>query len=198
MIGLTPDSTEEINTRLENINLTKIQEQSLLNSIPSGNVLPDMRITAKFGWRKHPILKRREFHRGIDLKASRKTPIKSPANGVIEFAGFNKNSGYGYLVIIDHNFGFQTRYGHLYKKMIVKAGQFVRKGEIIGYTGNSGLSTGPHLHYEVRFILRPLNPIYFLKWSKDNFKEIFKKERRVPWESLISMNNNQFLHQKQP
>ncbi len=198
LIGLTPDATQEISTRLENINLTNIQEQSLLNSIPSGNVLPDMIITAKFGWRQHPILKRKEFHKGIDLKAKRKTPIRAPANGVVEFAGFHKSSGYGYLLIIDHNYGFKTEYGHLDKKIIVKAGQFVKKGEIIGYTGNSGLSTGPHLHYEIRFISRPLNPINFLKWNKDNFKEIFKKERRVPWESLISMNNNQFLHQKQP
>jgi len=196
LIGLTPDATEEITTRLEDINLTNIQEQSLLNSVPSGNVLPDMIVTAKFGWRMHPILKRKEFHKGIDLKAKRKTPIRAPANGVVEFAGFHKSSGYGYLVILDHNYGFKTQYGHLDKKMVVKAGQFVKKGEIIGYTGSSGLSTGPHLHYEIRFISRPLNPINFLKWNKDNFKEIFKKERRVPWESLVSMNNNQFLHQK--
>jgi len=196
LIGLTPNATDEMTTRLENINLTNIQEQSLLNSVPSGNILPDMIITAKFGWRKHPILKRKEFHKGIDLKAKRKTPIKAPANGVVEFAGFHKSSGYGYLIILDHNYGFKTQYGHLDKKIIVKAGQFVKKGEIIGYTGNSGLSTGPHLHYEIRFISRPLNPINFLKWNKDNFKEIFKKERRVPWESLISMSNNQFLHQK--
>lgn len=198
LIGLTPDTTEEIGVRLENINLSKIQEQSLLNSIPSGYVLPNMIVTAKFGWRIHPILKRKEFHKGIDLKAKRKTPIAAPANGVVEFAGFHKSSGYGYLVILDHNFGFKTKYGHLSKKMVVKAGQFVKKGEIIGYTGSSGLSTGPHLHYEIRFISRPLNPINFLKWNKDNFKEIFKKEKRVPWESLISMSNNQFLHQKQP
>ena len=197
LIGLVPDATQEIDTRLENINLTNIQEQAILNAVPSGNILPDMKITAKFGWRKHPILKRKEFHKGIDLKAKRKTPIKAPANGVVEFAGFHKSSGYGYLIIIDHNFGFKTQYGHLDKKMIVKTGQFVKKGEIIGYTGNSGLSTGPHLHYEVRFVSRPLNPINFLKWNKDNFKDIFKKEKRVPWESLISMSNNQFLHQKQ-
>ena len=197
LIGLVPDQTQEIDTRLENINLTNIQEQAILNAVPSGNILPEMKISAKFGWRKHPILKRREFHKGIDLKAKRKTPIKAPANGVVEFAGFHKSSGYGYLIIIDHNFGFKTQYGHLDKKMIVKAGQFVKKGEIIGYTGNSGLSTGPHLHYEVRFVSRPLNPINFLKWNKDNFKDIFKKEKRVPWESLISMSNNQFLHQKQ-
>ncbi len=197
LIGLKPDDNIKLSTRVGNIDLTSIQEQTLLNYIPNGNILPDMRISAKFGWRMHPILKRKEFHRGIDLKADRKTPIKAPADGVVEFAGFHKSSGYGYLIILDHNFGFKTQYGHLYKKMIVKAGQFIKKGDIIGYTGNSGLSTGPHLHYEVRFISRPLNPINFLKWDKSNFKEIFNKEKRVPWESLTSMIRNQFPHQKQ-
>lgn len=197
LIGLKPDKNLELSTRVANIDLTGIQEQMLLDYIPNGYVLPDMRISAKFGWRQHPILKKREFHRGIDLKADRKTPIKAPADGVVEFAGYHKSSGFGYLIILDHNFGFKTEYGHLYKKMIVKAGQFVKKGEVIGYTGNSGLSTGPHLHYEVRFISRPLNPINFLKWNKKNFKEIFKKEKRVPWESLISMINSQFPLQKQ-
>ncbi len=197
LIGLKPDKNLELSTRVANIDLTGMQEQMLLDYIPNGYILPDMRISAKFGWRQHPILKKREFHRGIDLKADRKTPIKAPADGVVEFAGYHKSSGFGYLIILDHNFGFKTEYGHLYKKMIVKAGQFVKKGEVIGYTGNSGLSTGPHLHYEVRFISRPLNPINFLKWNKKNFKEIFKKEKRVPWESLISMINSQFPLQKQ-
>ncbi|MFK5881195.1 MAG: M23 family metallopeptidase [Sulfurospirillum sp.] len=197
LIGLKPDNSLQLSTRVENIDLTSIQEQTIMNYIPNGYVLPDMRISAKFGWRRHPILKKREFHRGIDLKADRKTPVKAPADGVVEFAGYHKSSGFGYLIIIDHNFGFKTEYGHLYKKMIVKAGEFVKKGEIIGYTGNSGLSTGPHLHYEIRFISRPLNPINFLKWDKKNFKEIFKKEKRVPWESLISMISSQFPLQKQ-
>ncbi len=197
LIGLKPDKNLELSTRVENIDLTSIQEQIVMQDIPSGYVLPDMRISAKFGWRRHPILKKREFHRGIDLKADIKTPIKAPADGVVEFAGYHKSSGFGYLIILDHNFGFKTEYGHLYRKMIVKAGQFVKKGEVIGYTGNSGLSTGPHLHYEVRFISRPLNPINFLKWDKTNFKEIFKKEKRVPWESLVSMISSQFPLQKQ-
>jgi murein DD-endopeptidase MepM/ murein hydrolase activator NlpD len=196
LIGLKPDDSLELSKRVENIDLTSFQQEILMRSIPSGYVLPDMRITAKYGWRKHPIRKTREFHRGIDLKAARRTPIKAPADGVVEFAGRLKNSGFANLVIIDHNFGFKTEYAHLYKKMVVKVGQFVKKGEIIGYTGNSGLSTGPHLHYEILFVSRPLNPINFLKWNKKNFKEIFEKEKRVPWQSLINAIISQFPRQK--
>ena len=115
------------------------------------------------------------------------TPVRSPADGVIEYAGYHKSSGFGNLVIIEHNYGFKTSYAHLSKKFPVKSGTFVKKGDIIAYTGNSGLSTGPHLHYEVRFIARPLNPINFIKWNSSNFEKIFKKEKRVSWQSLIKL-----------
>ena len=155
------------------------------------------RVTGRFGWRVHPILKKKEFHRGLDIKASMQTPIKAPADGVIEYAGYHKSSGFGYLIILDHNYGFKTSYGHLSKKMLVKPGQFVKKGEIIGYTGNSGLSTGPHLHYEIRFIARPLDPLNFIQWERKNFDDIFKKENRVSWQSLVKIINDQFQAQRQ-
>ncbi|NOX16411.1 MAG: peptidoglycan DD-metalloendopeptidase family protein [Epsilonproteobacteria bacterium] len=197
LIGLKPDITVELSDRLDKINFTSKQQQIFFDNIPSGAVLPQTIINTKFGWRIHPILKKREFHKGVDLKAKMRTPVRAPADGVVEFAGFHKRSGFGNLVIIDHNYGFKTYYGHLYKKMVVKMGQVVKKGDIIAYTGSSGLSTGPHLHYEVRFVSRALNPIYFLRWNKLNFKNIFKKEKRVPWESLVKIINYRFQIQKQ-
>ena len=71
------------------------------------------------------------------------------------------------------------------RKDVVKAGDFVNKGDLIGYTGNTGLSTGPHLHYEVRFINKTLEPLYFLNLKRKNMNEFFNQERRVPWQSLI-------------
>ncbi|EMJ8697875.1 M23 family metallopeptidase, partial [Campylobacter upsaliensis] len=121
---------------------------------------------------------------GIDLAASIGTPIYAPASGVVEFSGYS-NNGYGYNVILLHNFGFKSVFAHMTRKDVVKAGDFVNKGDLIGYTGNTGLSTGPHLHYEVRFINKALEPLYFLNLKRKNMNEFFNQERRVPWQSLI-------------
>ncbi|DAB31251.1 MAG TPA: peptidase M24 [Sulfurospirillum sp. UBA11407] len=197
LVGLKPSSESKVDDRLQDITFTSSQQKAFFNSIPNGEVIPYSGLSGSFGWRVHPILKRKEFHRGIDLRAKIGTPIKAPADGVIEFAGYHKSSGFGNLVIMEHNYGFKTSYAHLEGKFPSQAGDFVRKGEIIGYTGNSGLSTGPHLHYEVRFITRPLDPKNFLNWNSSNFKEIFEKEKRVSWQSLIKIMNNQFHLQKQ-
>ena len=198
LIGLKTPEASSINERLESITLTSAQQQQLFRSIPNGWVIENKGLTGKFGWRTHPILKKREFHRGIDLRAEIGTPIMAPADGVVEFAGFHKESGFGYLVILNHNYGFKTTYAHMDKKMVVKSGEFVQKGQLIGYTGNSGLSTGPHLHYEVRFITRPLDPQAFLDWSSSNFEEIFEKEHRVSWQSLLKTMGELSRPPKQP
>lgn len=197
LVGLKPSSETKVDDRLQDITFTSSQQKAFFNSIPNGEVIPYSGLSGSFGWRVHPILNRKEFHRGIDLRAKIGTPIKAPADGVIEFAGYHKSSGFGNLVIMEHNYGFKTSYAHLEGKFPFQAGDFVRKGEIIGYTGNSGLSTGPHLHYEVRFITQPLDPKNFLNWNSSNFKEIFEKEKRVSWQSLIKIMNNQFHLQKQ-
>lgn len=184
-LGLNTDNNITMETRLENLILTSSQQQLMFSMIPNGEVIKSNGVSAGFGWRSHPILNKREFHPGIDLRADIGTPIYAPADGVIEFAGYN-NSGFGYLVIIEHNFGFKTRFAHMSRKDVVKEGDFVKKGDLIGYSGNTGLSTGPHLHYEIRFIQRPLDPINFIKWNSKNYEEIFNKEQRVSWQSLVN------------
>ncbi len=183
-LGLENENNLTISARLENLNLTNDQQQGILNQIPNGWPITNKGVTGKFGWREHPILKRKEFHPGIDLAASIGTPIYAPASGVIEFSGYS-NNGYGYNVILLHNFGFKSVFAHMTRKDVVKAGDFVNKGDLIGYTGNTGLSTGPHLHYEVRFINKTLEPLYFLNLKRKNMNEFFNQERRVPWQSLI-------------
>jgi len=197
LIGITPSLEIELDERLENLKFSSAQQKIFFDNIPNGQIIPFTGYSARFGWRKHPILKRKEFHKGLDLRAKRMTPISAPADGVVEYAGFHKSSGFGNLVIIQHNYGFKTTYAHLSKKFPVKTGTFVKKGDIIGYTGNSGLSTGPHLHYEVRFITRPLNPMNFIKWNNTNFEQIFKKEKRVSWQSLIKLMQKHLLLAKQ-
>ncbi len=185
LIGLKPIADESLSDRVSIAKLSSSERATLLQLIPSGSPIAYHGITSKFGWRIHPTLGTREFHRGTDLRAKLGTPVYAPADGIVEWAGFHKRSGFGNLVILAHLYGFKTYYGHL-KRVVVKFGQFVKKGELIAYTGTSGLSNGPHLHYEVRFLQRPLNPYYFVKWTQKNYNEIFTKEKKVPWQSLIT------------
>lgn len=118
-------------------------------------------ISSPFGWRRHPITRKPDFHTGIDI-AGRNiygSKIYATAKGTVKFAGYRPS--YGYLVIIEHGYGFSTYYAHQ-SKIAVKVGQAVEAGDIIGYVGNSGDSTGPHLHYEVRYWGEPVNPVKYL------------------------------------
>lgn len=185
LIGLKPIEQDSLQERINLAKLSSSQRATLMQLIPSGSPVEYKGITSKFGYRIHPTLGKKEFHRGTDLKAALKTPVYATADAVVEWAGYHKSSGFGRLIILEHVYGFKTYYGHL-NKIVIKSGQFVKKGQLIGYTGNSGLSNGPHLHYEIRFIHRALNPYYFVKWTQENYDEIFKKEKKVPWQSLIT------------
>jgi murein DD-endopeptidase MepM/ murein hydrolase activator NlpD len=165
--------------------ITPKQKTLIVNAIPSGYPSTSRRITSAFGYRIHPISHNKKFHHGLDFGGKLGTPIKATADGMVEYAEFNKG-GYGNLVVIAHNFGFKTAYGHMLDDLKVKAGDFVKKGEVIGYLGNTGRSTGPHLHYEVKFIKRVLNPQNFVTLDKNHFDLIAKKENRVNWNALAS------------
>ncbi len=185
LIGITPVTDMSLQ---ESVNITKLtteQRATLLQFIPSGSPIEYKGITSKFGYRMHPKLKRREFHRGSDMKAKMRTPVYATADGIVEYAGKHKKSGFGRLVILQHNYGFRVYFGHL-NKIVIESGKFVKKGDLIAYTGNSGMSSGPHLHYEIRFIGRAINPFWFIKWNVENYEEIFEKEKKIPWQSLIT------------
>ena len=186
LIGLKPEENLSLSQRVDITKLSSESIAAILEFIPNGSPVKYDGITSKYGWRIHPTLKKREFHPGSDMRAKYGTPVYATADGVVEYAGLHRRSGYGKLVILDNNFGFKTYFGHL-SRIKIKAGQFVKKGDLIALSGNSGLSNGPHLHYEVRFISRPLNPYWFIKWNINNFNEIFQKEKKVPWQSLIEM-----------
>ena len=116
-------------------------------------------ITSEFGYRTSPIYGSRQFHEGLDIANSVGTPVAATANGTVTETGYN--SGYGRFVKIQHGFGMVTLYGHL-SRATVTQGQRVKKGEIIGASGNTGSSTGPHLHYEVWVNGVPTNPRKYL------------------------------------
>lgn len=112
-----------------------------------------------FGTRIHPVYKIRKMHAGIDFAAPVGTPIYATGNGRVEAAG--TEGGYGRRVIIDHGYSYKTLYGHM-SRFAVRAGQRVKRGDLIGYVGNTGISTGPHVHYEVHKNNKPVNPINFI------------------------------------
>ncbi len=116
-------------------------------------------ISSAFGWRKDPFTGKRAFHKGIDIATRYGNPIVAPADGTALATRYDKLLGK--YVILDHNFGFTTLYGHL-SKFAVKAGQKVKRGDIIGYVGSSGKSLGPHLHYEVRIHNKSVNPFNYI------------------------------------
>lgn len=117
------------------------------------------RIASGFGWRSHPILKRRIFHYGIDFTAPRGTNIYATGDGVVVEAK-RARGGYGNCIVIDHGYGYETLYAHLYK-FNVRRGEKVKRGQIIGTVGNTGLSVGSHLHYEVHKNGKKVNPVYY-------------------------------------
>ncbi len=121
-------------------------------------------ITSPFGWRVHPIFKSRTFHSGLDIARPAGTPIKSANSGKVVYVGWY--GGYGKVVILDHgrynNVPTTTLYAHM-SRTAVQKGQIVGKGQVIGYVGSTGYSTGPHCHFEVRLNGKPTNPLNYLK-----------------------------------
>ncbi|MCI6819442.1 MAG: M23 family metallopeptidase [Campylobacter sp.] len=181
---------------IEKIMLSVAETKALFDGIPNGDPTGGKgRISDHYGYRTHPVLHHRQMHSGLDFAMPIGTPIYATPNGVVLSAGIQP--GYGHMVEIRHNFGFGTRYGHLNGKYAVKQGDFVRKGDIIAYSGNSGLSTGPHLHYEIRFISKALNPINFVNWKQENYKDIFQKEGQIQWQSLVKLLTPQITNKAQ-
>ena len=133
------------------------------------------RIASGFGYRIDPVYKTTKFHAGLDFTAPQGTPIYATADGTITTAG-NTGDGYGIHVIIRHGYGYETLYGHMVK-VKARGGQAIKRGEVIGWVGSTGKSTGPHCHYEVRKNGNALDPIYYFynDLSPEQFDRILKK-----------------------
>jgi len=137
-------------------------KEKLLASIPSIQPISNKqltRIASGFGDRIDPIYKDTRHHLGLDFTAPSGTPIYATADGTVIDAGFN-TGGYGNRVIINHGYGYETLYGHMYR-VKARTGEHVKRGEVIGYVGSTGKSTGPHCHYEVHKNGVPVDPIYY-------------------------------------
>lgn len=132
------------------------------------------RIASGFGYRIDPVYKTVKMHAGLDFAAPQGTPIYATADGTVTTAG-NSGNGYGNHVVLRHGFGYETLYGHMFR-VKVRVGKKVKRGEVIGYVGSTGKSTGPHCHYEVHKNDRPLDPVYFFynDLTPEQFDQLLK------------------------
>ena len=157
-------------------------KEKMLSSIPA--IMPvsneDLTRTASgYGWRIHPIYKIKKFHEGMDFTAPVGTAIYATGDGVVREVKSTYRRSYGKRIVLDHGFGYFTRYAHL-NEFNVRRGQKVKRGEIIGYVGNTGLSTAPHLHYEVEKDGKKVNPLHYY------FNDLTPKQ----YEKMIFISSN--------
>lgn len=152
----------------EDVRMEEVQQQDLLRAMRANRdsllALPSIWptegfISSNFGGRASPFGGHREFHKGLDINNRMGTPIIAAARGAVSQTG--PDGAYGQSVEIDHGNGIVTKYGHM-QRFIVKHGQWVKRGEVIGYMGMSGRATGPHVHYEVRLNGVPVNPMRYI------------------------------------
>lgn len=155
------------------IEMTKTKEIRLENIPAIQPVLnKDLkRVASGYGWRIHPIYHTKKFHQGMDFTAPVGTDVFATGNAKVTFVGWKQ--GYGNTVMLDHGFGYETLYAHLFKPL-VKVGQRVKRGDIIALVGNSGMSTGPHLHYEVHFRQKRVDPrnFYFIDLTPEEYDKM--------------------------
>jgi len=152
---------QQINKTIDNVGEIKdylSQQRDLFMATPRGWPVSGW-ISSGFGYRTHPITGKRDFHTGVDISQDPGTAIRATADGIVSFAGWSGANGR--LVAIEHGHGFRTYYAHN-KKINVKVGDVVQRGDIIAYLGSTGRSTGPHVHYEVWKDGKPVNPTSYL------------------------------------
>jgi len=169
-VAFQDKSFDEIETFIKN-------KEVLLASTPAIQPVSNKdlnRIASGFGYRIDPVYKTVKMHAGLDFAAPQGTPVYATANGVVKASG-NSGNGYGNHILINHGYGYETLYGHLYKTKS-RPGERVKRGEIIGYVGSTGKSTGPHLHYEVHKNNQHLDPVYFFynDLTPEQFDRILK------------------------
>jgi murein DD-endopeptidase MepM/ murein hydrolase activator NlpD len=156
--GMLKNLLGAVEGRLASLRTTVERQQALARSVPSIWPIAGW-LSSTYGRRPDPFDGSTDFHQGLDFAADRGTPVRATADGTVDSAGFSGN--YGNQVLVDHGFGIGTRFGHL-SKLSVRAGQTVRRGEVIGYVGATGRATGAHLHYEILLNGRPINPLRLL------------------------------------
>ena len=164
---------------LDTLEKIATSKAKMLAAIPAIRPLKNMyTITSGFGKRYHPILKTLRNHTGIDIAAPKGTPIYATADGTVSRE--NPGSGYGICVLLNHGYSYQTLYAHM-SKAAVRPGQKVKRGQLIGYVGSSGMSSGTHLHYEVIKNGQPVNPIYYfyIDITPEEYNSLLESSKKI-------------------
>ncbi|MFV0305744.1 MAG: M23 family metallopeptidase [Moheibacter sp.] len=166
---------------LDDIVISAKEKDKMLTHLPAIQPIANKdlkRLASGFGMRLHPVLKIGKMHEGLDFSAKTGTPIYATGDGKVKLSG--REGGYGNVVKIDHNYGYETLYAHM-SKTSVKTGQSVKRGDVIGYVGSTGLSTGAHLHYEIHKDGAPVDPVsyFYQDVSPDEFKILLDKSQQM-------------------
>lgn len=163
---------------------------------PVAPVMNRVEISSPFGYRVHPVLKYARFHRGIDFNVKAGNPVFATGDGVVESIEINMK-GYGRQVVIDHGFGYKTRYAHL-SSISVTEGMNVKRGDRIALSGNTGLSSGPHLHYEVIYKGKNVNPYFYFDRdiTLEQYSDMVSKAGDAALPFYIHPSHRKFLHVK--
>lgn len=157
-LQMLQERTGALQDSLKLLDVAYAKQGLLLSSTPS--IMPVKGLYGNgFGWRKDPFTGMRDFHQGLDIVAPPGTRVVSPADGVVTQGGIS--GGFGNSIFISHGYGLVTRYGHL-QKLAVRPGQQVHRGDVLGFVGSTGRSTGPHLHYEVLVHQRNVDPLRYI------------------------------------
>jgi murein DD-endopeptidase MepM/ murein hydrolase activator NlpD len=187
LLATTEQMIEQLILQIESQKNNNTESRELAdnpNPAPYFSSIPNIKpvsgsITSSFGRRLHPIYNVTLFHSGIDFSASEGTRVHSTGDGIVAFSGYDK--GYGQKVIINHGYGYKTMYAHL-SKSLVRQGQKIQRGEIIALSGNTGVSTGPHLHYEVLKDNVKVNPTAYF-FDGNNPDKFITTQKPAPYQS---------------
>ncbi len=154
--------TNSVGATKDQLILRTDQYLDTIQNVPLGAPVPGV-LTSRFGWRKDPINGQSAYHQGVDIRGRAGSDVKATAKGLVRKVNYDR--GNGRFILIDHGNGFITKYAHL-KKNLVEKGNIVDRGQVIGLVGSSGRSTGPHVHYEIHYDDKILNPTRFVRIAK--------------------------------
>jgi murein DD-endopeptidase MepM/ murein hydrolase activator NlpD len=154
--------TSSVGVTGDEVILRTDQYLDTMQNVPLGAPVPGV-LTSRFGWRNDPINGKSAYHQGVDIRGRKGSDVKATANGIVKIENYDR--GNGRYVLVDHGNGFITKYAHL-KKCLVKKGDTIERGQVIGLVGSTGRSTGPHVHYEIHYDDKIVNPTRFVRIAK--------------------------------